>query len=90
MANKKKVNPKKKPVTQADLKKAKNAAVDEAVKFCWVIYMTAMRDKEGYDNEALHRLWGHISALSDSVAKGYVSVSDLANTLKVEAEMELI
>lgn len=86
---KKKVNPRKKPVTQADLKKAKNEAVDEAVDKVWTIFFTVLRDKEGYEEEDLRRVWNEVSDLSDSIVQGYVNISDLKNTLKQEADLRL-
>ncbi len=84
MAKKKKVNPTKQPVTQADLKKAKNAAVSEAIETAWAIFFTVLRDKEGHKTEDLQRIWGHINDLSDSIVQGYVNVADLKNVLKQE------
>lgn len=84
MAKKKKVNPNKKPVTQADLNKAKNAAVSEAIEMTWAIFFTVLRDKEGHKTEDLQRIWGHINDLSESIVQGYVNVADLKNVLKQE------
>lgn len=84
MTKKKKVNPNKKPVTQADLKKAKNEAVSEAIETAWAIFFTALRDKEGFTTEDLQRLWGEVNDLSDSIVQGYVNVADLKNVLKQE------
>lgn len=87
---KKKVNPKRKPVSQADINRAKNEAVNEAVKIGWVIFFTVMRDKEGYSTEDLKRLWAEINDLADGIAQGYVNVADLSNVLKEEEGMVLL
>lgn len=87
---KRKVNPKKKPATQADVKKAKSQAETRAVKLAWTILFTVLRDKEGMDNEDLQRIWGKVEDLSDSIAKGYVSLADLRQTLKEEANINLV
>lgn len=84
MAKKKKVNPTKKPVTQADLKKAKNEAVSEAIEMTWAIFFTVLRDKEGYATEDLQRIWGEVNDLSESIVQGYVNVADLKNVLRQE------
>lgn len=84
MAKKKKVNPTKKHVTQADLKKAKNEAVSEAIEMTWAIFFTVLRDKEGFTTEDLQRIWGEVNDLSESIVQGYVNVADLKNVLKQE------
>ena len=81
---KKKINPKRKPVTQADVIKAKKDAQNKAIDYAWAIFFTVMVDKEGYGRKRLNRIWNEVSDLSDSIAKGYVSVKDLMKTLEDE------
>lgn len=81
---KKKVNPKRKPATQADIMKAKKDAQSKAIDYAWAIFFTVMVDKEGYGRKRLNRIWNEVSDLSDSIAKGYVSVKDLMRTLEEE------
>lgn len=85
-----KPNPNKIPVTKADLDRAKKEATDESVGFAWAIFFSVMRDKEGYSRDDLQRLWGEVESLCDSIAKGYVNVADLMNTLKEEAGIRLL
>lgn len=82
---KKKTNPNKKPATMADVKKAKKMAQAEAVTIAIAIIFTVMRDKEGWGVKRLQRLWGEVNDLSDSVAQGYVKISDLLAVLEEEA-----
>lgn len=82
---KKKTNPNKKPATMADVKKAKKMAQAEAVTIAIAIIFTVMRDKEGWGVKRLQRLWREVNDLSDSVAQGYVTVSDLLTVLEEEA-----
>lgn len=89
-ASKKKVNPRRKPATQADIQKAKKDATSEAISFAWAILFTVLHDKEGWGKVRLQRLWSEVGELSDSIAKGYVSVTDLKHTLKEEMGVELI
>lgn len=81
-----KVNPRKRPATAADVKRAK----DEAIQIVWAIFFSVMRDKEGYGNRRLKRLWDEVNALADSVSQGYVSITDLARTLRDEAGIEIL
>ena len=85
---KKKTNPCRRPVSQADIIKAKKEAQVKAVNYAWAIFFTVMVDKEGYGKKRLKRIWKHVSDLSDSIAKGYVSVNDLMQTL--ESEMGIV
>lgn len=82
---KKKTNPNKKPATMADVKKAKKMAQAEAVTIAIAIIFTVMRDKEGWGVKRLQRLWREVNDLSDSVAQGYVKISDLLAVLEDEA-----
>lgn len=82
---KKKVNPRHRPVSQADVEKAKKAAQKQAVDIVWAIFFTVMRDKEGYGAKRLKRVWHAVNELSDGISQGYVSVKDLMRTLEEEA-----
>jgi hypothetical protein len=84
MSSGRKVNPRKRPATQVDVERAKREAQDEAVRYAFAIFFTVLWDKELADMEAMQRVWSEVNDLSDSVASGYVSVSDLLNTLKEE------
>ena len=84
MAKKKKINPKKIPISQADLTKAKKDAQNKAINYAWAIFFSVMVDKEGYGKKRLKRIWEEISDLSDSVSRGYVSIDDLLKTLDEE------
>lgn len=81
---KKKTNPRRQPVTMAEVKRAKTDAEDRALKAAWSIFFTVLRDKEGLTLDDLRRVWGEVEDLSDSIAKGYCTVSDLREILKLE------
>ena len=86
---KKKKNPNRQPASKADVKRAKNEAQDKALTMAWSIFFTVLRDKEGYDLDGLKRVWGHVDDLSDSIAKGYCTVADLREILKLEEGVTL-
>ena len=54
---KKKINPRKRPATQADIIKAKKYAQSKAIDTAWAIFFTVMVDKEGYGKKRLNRIW---------------------------------
>lgn len=89
MSKKRKVNPRRIPVSKADIDKAKSETVNEAVETAMALMFTVLRDKEGYDLEGLRRVYGHINDLSDSVANGYVTIPDLKYVLKTEAGVNI-
>ena len=82
----KKTNPNRIPVSQADVAKAKAEGVLEAS----TIILSAMRDKEGWGRKRLQRLWRNVEYLSDSIAAGKVSISDLRQALRDEIGINLI
>ena len=82
MAKKKKVNPRRRPATMADVNKAKKETMDIAITSAWAILFTALRDKEGFGYVRLRRVWDEVNYISDSIDKGYIDIDDLVNELK--------
>lgn len=78
---KKKVNPRRRPATLADVNRAKKEAMDIAITSAWAILFTALRDKEGFGYIQLRRVWDEVNYISDSIDKGYVKLDDLVNEL---------
>ena len=87
---KKKVNPRKRPATMADVNKAKKQAQSDAIKLVWSIFFTVLRDKEHAEIEDLQRVWKECEELSDSIAKGYCTVADLRTILHEEVGATLV
>lgn len=84
---KKKVNPRRKPATQADIKRVKKRTTDDALNLAMALMLTVLLDKEGYDKAGIQRVWGNVNDLSGSVAKGYVNLHDLRKTLNDEYDI---
>lgn len=82
-----KQNPRKRPASMADVRKAKQEALDEAVSATLTIFLTVLLDKEGADIESLKRVWGEVNDLSDSIANGYVKLADLRRVLNEEYDI---
>lgn len=72
----KKLNPRRRPVNQADLLRAKNDAVNEAANSALVIFFTVLCDKFGADADQLKQLYAEMNKLSEGITDGYVSISD--------------
>ena len=58
-----KTNPRRKPATQADVKRAKDKATSDACRACMAIFFTVLLDKERADKETLQRVWGEVESL---------------------------
>ena len=86
----KKVNPRKIPVNQADLKKAKKEAVKEAIRYHNVLTFTVLGDKFGFDHKKMHEFWGYINDLSDSLNEGYINFNDLRHVLEEEYQVRFV
>lgn len=78
---KKRVNPRRKPATQADVEKAKRQAQTHAINMVGAVFFTALRDKERFGYTRLRRVWDEVNYISDSIDKGYVKLDDLVNEL---------
>ena len=89
MSKRKRVNKRRKPATKADVETAKREAENNAVDYAFAIMFSALRDKEGWGKVRLARLWREVNYLSDSVARGYVSINDLMTALEEEAGITL-
>lgn len=85
----KKVNPRRRPASQADVKRAKSAARNEALTGSWVILLTALRDKEGYGPKRMRRVLDEVNYLIDSINQGFINVNDLRQALEDEAGIKL-
>ena len=90
MPKNKKVNPRRRPATMADVNKAKKDARREAVEFAWAILFMVLRDKMGFSPEDLSRLWKYVDEYSTQIERGAVTVPDLKTMLKEEAGVVLI
>lgn len=88
--NKKKVNPRRKPVTMADVERAKHQAKDAGIKVTMAIMFTVLADKQGFDLERMQETWKQVLDLSDSIAERRVTIADLCCTLKEEYDIKIL
>lgn len=86
----KRINPRRRPATMADVQRAKDTATADACRVTLAIFFTALLDKEGMDAEQLQRIWREVERLSESVRDGYVSAPDLIRVLREEYEIDII
>jgi len=75
---------KRRPATQADVKRAKDQAMTDVIRLFRTLVITVLLDKEGYDVDGAHRVWKAVEYLADSVARGYTSLPALEMVLREE------
>lgn len=80
----KKINPRRKPATQADINRARKKAETETLDIACAIILSALLDKGFLDSDNIRDAWNAINDKSDSVVKGYCTVADLKQTLREE------
>lgn len=88
MPKKKKINPRRKPATQMDVKKAVKTTTDKAIVLAKVITFTALLDAELIKPEDVKFGWNRTKALAENVLKGYCTIQDMYNVLINEYGVE--
>lgn len=89
-AGKKKVNPRRRPATEADVKRAKASASDESVKLAIAIFLTVLCDDFNFDKDQLQLAWERMDKLSESIKEHRVSAWDLVEVLREEYGIDLM
>lgn len=84
----KKTNPRKKPATGADVKKAWSQGVKDGVQNATAIILTVLVDHFGMA-EQIPDIWTAVCKLSEEVGESRVSLGDLRNVLKEEYRIEV-
>ena len=79
----KKVNPRRRPATWADVERAKKEAANEAIVLSLCIFLTVLVDKFGGE-DYIQDVWKEVNKLSEEIKEGRVSMSDLKHVLLEE------
>lgn len=80
MKKTKKINPRNRPVSQADVAKAEHRACNLAM----VILLTVLLDKFDFTNDDITKAWIEWNKLSEEIKEGRVSLKDLRDVLDNE------
>lgn len=84
----KKVNPRRRPATWADVERAKSEASDKAIILAMCIFLTVLVDKfNGADY--IQDVWKAVNKLSEEITEGRVNISDLKHVLLEEYGIEV-
>lgn len=83
-----KTNPRKKPMSEADAKRAWERGVNDGVTNAMAIILTVLVDKFG-GADHIRDIWAEVNKMSEEIGEGRVSVSDLRYTLLKEYGIEV-
>lgn len=86
---KKAPNPKKIPVTMADLEKAKKEAQLLAMQCTMALFLRVLLDKEHATLEDIQRVGSEVNDLAKAVSDGEVSWADVFHSLEQEDNIEV-
>lgn len=89
MSKKKKVNPRRQPVTKADLNKAKNKATTDAMRRIIYLMLYILIDKHNAPEEDILQLAEEFNYYADSVDRGYITWDDVEQVVVDEYGVEL-
>lgn len=82
------LNPRRKPATEADVRRARDEAVKEASRLASAIFLTVLCDKFG-GQDWIPEIWGEVNKLSQEIVEHRVSLPDLVRVLREEYEIEI-
>lgn len=88
-AKKKKVNPRRRPATQADVDKAKEDAKAFALDAAIAICAMANHDVFHFGKIRMKRWWDYVESLSEDVLSGQTTVPEIQETLRDECDIHL-
>ena len=72
------------PNSYATVFGAKQSGQQRGIRCAIAIFLRVMKDKEGATSEDVNRIWKEIEDMSDSIAKGYVKLEDIQQSLLEE------
>lgn len=85
----KKVNPRRRPASQADVEKAKREATVEAMKRVLYLILFLLIDKHGAPLEDIQQLAREVNEEADSVASGEIKWKDIEWVVEEEYDVHL-
>lgn len=89
MAKQKKVNPRRRPATQADVDRAWDEGCIEGLRIAEAIFLTVLHDKHAGEID-VKRVWDEIVEKTEALSAGYFSAADMRQTLREEYGINLL
>lgn len=87
--NQRKINPRRRPASQADIERAKDSATEHAMRCALYMALYVLVDKHDATHEELSQLAREVNYLADSINRGYLSWQDIERTLEEEYNVRL-
>ena len=85
----KKTNPRKRPCSEADVKKAKAEATNDALKRAFYIFLYVLLDKFSFSEEQLSRASQYINRTAEEVSEGRIKWQEIMHVLRDEYHITL-
>jgi len=86
---KKKTNPRNRPVSQADVNRAKHEATNEAIKRICYLMLYILIEKHDVLYEDIQQLAEEVNYYADSITQGYVTWKDIEHVVVDEYDVRL-
>lgn len=83
----KKKNPRRRPASMADVKKAHDKAIVDTAELMMAVVFMTLKDKNGWGEEEITAFYDNTRKLLQEVNEGRVSVKDMLATLKDEYQL---
>ena len=78
--SKKKINPRRRPISEADVGKIQ----DRAIHLAFAIFLTVLFDYHGFSGDQIVEVWHQADKLSKEVTEGRINIHDLVGVLREE------
>ena len=86
---KKKVNPNRRPATQADVDKAKKYAMETSMRQLLYLILYILIEKHEAPREDIHQLAAEVNYFADSISQGYITWKDVERVVRDEYEVKI-
>lgn len=81
----KKVNPRRRPLSEADIPKIR----DEAIHLSFAVFLTILKENFGFDHDQIVFAWDRADKLTKEAAEGRINLMDLIEVLRDEYDVLL-
>ena len=85
----KKINPRRKPVSEADRRKAWNEGADFGLTFCIKAFLFVLKDKHRIRDDEIMKLRDEFSEIVDAFSRGDISMEDIDDVLAEDFDMHV-
>ena len=86
MANNKKINPRRKPLSWADANKIR----DESIHLAMALFLMILKDDFDFSIDQIQHAWNRLDKLSCEAAEGRINLWDIVGVLHDEYGVDLM